>query len=178
MGGGEEAHSADEAYEDDTEPFDELPDDDGDGDDDAASGSQGVRRRKGPPAPVDVEQRSSEEPLASAVFDTPAKRQARSLAAVLEGVLEKGVEDRSEKDKAARVVACGVRARGAAQVRGGDLREHPRRAAVRDLTIAAAAAAAVPAAGMRRPTARSALANALIARCDMTPTGRATRRST
>ena len=102
MGGGEEADSADEAYEDDTEPFEELLGDDGDGDDDAASGSQGVRRRKGPPAPVDVEQRSSEEPLASAVFDTPAKRQARSLAADLEGVLEKGVEDRSEKDKAAQ----------------------------------------------------------------------------
>jgi|EP01043_Picozoa_sp_COSAG02_P041134 hypothetical protein len=92
-----DSESAEEAYEDDTEPLDELLDDE------PALGSQGKR---GKPAPVDVDRRSGdgepEEPLPSVARDTPSKRQARTLAADLEGVLGRGAESRAEQDVESR----------------------------------------------------------------------------
>ncbi len=52
--------------------------------------SIGVDRRSGDGAP--------EDPLPSVARDTPSKRQARTLAADLEGVLGKGVESRAQQD--------------------------------------------------------------------------------
>ena len=93
MGEERGATSTEEAYEDDTEPVDELSDDEP---------VLGTQAKRGKPAPVDVDRRSGdgapEEPLPSVARDTPSKRQARTLAADLEGVLGKGVGSRAQQD--------------------------------------------------------------------------------
>lgn len=85
MGAGSD--SADEAYEDDTEPLDDLPNSAVDVE------GQPTGSKVGAPPPLDVTKCSSSEEdlLPSVERDTPAKRQARTLAAELEGVLEKRV---------------------------------------------------------------------------------------
>lgn len=91
---GANSDSADEAYEDDTEPLDELPDSQMDAD------GQPEGSQTGPP-PLDVTRCSSsgeDDPLPSAARDTPAKRQARTLAAELEGVLENSAKSKDQQE--------------------------------------------------------------------------------
>ena len=58
------------------------------------------KRSLGMELAVDVDERTSEESLPSAAFDTPVTRQVRTLAAELEGALSAGTDGRAEAIKA------------------------------------------------------------------------------